>query len=66
MAVFKSVYLILRKKDCFYGSLLNHFTFFSKNGNEDGTKKPESDIPRPDDQQKLRLHKVSQVSLMLP
>ncbi|CAB3987599.1 CCR4-NOT transcription complex subunit 10 [Paramuricea clavata] len=29
----------------------------SENCNEDGTKKPESDIPKPDDQQKLRLHK---------
>ena len=28
-----------------------------ENGNEDGVKKPESDIPKPDDQQKLRLHK---------
>ncbi|XP_028392789.1 CCR4-NOT transcription complex subunit 10-like [Dendronephthya gigantea] len=29
----------------------------SENGNEDGIKKPETDIPQPDDEQKLRLHK---------
>ena len=34
---------------------------FLKNCNDDGTKKPESDIPKPDDQQKLRLHKVGEV-----
>ena len=36
-----------------------------KNANDDAGKNPESDIPKPDDQQKLRLHKVNNVMMIL-